>query len=433
VGGGFANSASGAYAFAAGGRGNRASGDYSFAAGCWAGALHEGSFVWADGLGIPFESTEENQFLVRATGGALFNFGTSRFGMVITSGASDSSSSILTAMPYYVYCSLFAANERPQHNAVGVWGHAGGTAPQWFNPGQVGMIGTAVSGHGVVGITSGTADDLAGGRFAAEGQSGKTFGVHSVNSSRNEESAGAYFEGQTGLIAQAKSTGTAVLARVEKTELGDASGYGVYAEGGNVGVYGQPRSFMTERGSSPTYGIYGKSDSPIGYGVYSEGNSHVDGKITWKPVVSYISVGPLAFAASEVDPFVLGSPRQWSPVAVSPRDDCGQIIRDADPDPAKKHLLFAHLQLPHGVHLRTMDFHYSYRLGGADSYLRLVRSDFSSNVTFLAEIETKGSGLSTTIDHIVDNSTGFYYLFVALDCFTVLHGAVISYEVGEPY
>jgi hypothetical protein len=431
VAGGFANRADGYCSFAAGGEGNRASGEYSFAAGFYAMALHEGCFVWADGLGVRFESTEPNQFFVRATGGALFNLGTTQFGMIIASGASDFSSSVPSILPVYSYCSLLVVNERTQRDAVGVYGHAGGAVDRYWIPGQVGVVGTAGSGHGVVGITSGTADDAAGGRFTAGGPSGKTFAVYGENKSFTEGSAGAYFEGQDGLVAEAESAGTAVLARVRKSEFGDAEGHGVHAEGGDVGVYGEPRAYLTERMTTPTYGIYGKSDSPFGYGVYSEGNSHVDGTLTWRPVLSYISVGPVAFAASAVAPFTLSSHRQWTPVTAAPREDCGQSVRSYDP--TARELYFAQLQLPHGARLRAMDFHYSYAQSGHDSSLRLARSDFSGNVTFLAEIETKGGALTSSINHTVDNSTGFYYLFVALDCYTTLHGAVISYEVGGPY
>ncbi|MFC2085989.1 hypothetical protein ACFLRO_02115, partial [Bacteroidota bacterium] len=74
VGGGFFNTASGLYATVPGGRSNRATKGYTFAAGWEAQAIHSGTFVWADSsttfpFGIPFPSTDENQFLIRATGG----------------------------------------------------------------------------------------------------------------------------------------------------------------------------------------------------------------------------------------------------------------------------------------------------------------------------------------------------------------------------
>ncbi|MEE4304083.1 MAG: tail fiber domain-containing protein [Wenzhouxiangella sp.] len=68
IGGGSDNTASGAYSFIGGGFLNTASGSASFAAGFRANAMHDGTFVWADD-GPSFESTGEDQFLIRAGGG----------------------------------------------------------------------------------------------------------------------------------------------------------------------------------------------------------------------------------------------------------------------------------------------------------------------------------------------------------------------------
>jgi hypothetical protein len=88
VAGGDTNLATGAYSTVAGGAGNTASGfggmvpggnlniaggSYSFAAGWEAGAMHSGAFVWADSQGVPFSSTSDNQFLIRAAGGVGIN------------------------------------------------------------------------------------------------------------------------------------------------------------------------------------------------------------------------------------------------------------------------------------------------------------------------------------------------------------------------
>ncbi len=96
VAGGQANSAVGQYAMVAGGAGNCAGGNRSLAAGTRAkvrpgapelfggcggvptGAVggDEGTFVWADAQATDFTSSGPNQFLVRASGGALFNLQT---------------------------------------------------------------------------------------------------------------------------------------------------------------------------------------------------------------------------------------------------------------------------------------------------------------------------------------------------------------------
>jgi hypothetical protein len=72
VGGGNSNSALNDYATVPGGRNNLASGQFSFAAGYSAQATNDGAFVWADGGGLPFYSTNNNSFNVRANGGVVF-------------------------------------------------------------------------------------------------------------------------------------------------------------------------------------------------------------------------------------------------------------------------------------------------------------------------------------------------------------------------
>ena len=74
VGGGYFNHAGGLFSTVPGGISNLATGDYSFAAGRSARAEHIGSFVWSDSTSgppanDPFESTADNQFAIRATGG----------------------------------------------------------------------------------------------------------------------------------------------------------------------------------------------------------------------------------------------------------------------------------------------------------------------------------------------------------------------------
>ena len=92
VGGGYRNEASGHYATVPGGSDNRADGIFSFAVGTLAEAIHLGSFVWADAtgtdpaafdyIGIPFASTAENQFNIRAAGGTrIFSNGAATVGV----------------------------------------------------------------------------------------------------------------------------------------------------------------------------------------------------------------------------------------------------------------------------------------------------------------------------------------------------------------
>ncbi|MCP3904989.1 MAG: hypothetical protein GY715_15300 [Planctomycetes bacterium] len=72
IGGGQGNVASGRYSTVPGGVGNEATADSSFAAGNSAWANREGSFVWSDTSAGYCESTADNQFMARASGGYVF-------------------------------------------------------------------------------------------------------------------------------------------------------------------------------------------------------------------------------------------------------------------------------------------------------------------------------------------------------------------------
>jgi hypothetical protein len=73
------NTASGDYSAVPGGDSNAAAGYASFAAGRRAKANHQGAFVWADSTDADFSSTTNDQFLVRAAGGARIVRGTNSF------------------------------------------------------------------------------------------------------------------------------------------------------------------------------------------------------------------------------------------------------------------------------------------------------------------------------------------------------------------
>jgi hypothetical protein len=73
VGGGTFNTASGGYATIPGGLSNSATMSYTLASGRRANAVNDGAFVWADSTDADFDSTANDQFLVRANGGVGIN------------------------------------------------------------------------------------------------------------------------------------------------------------------------------------------------------------------------------------------------------------------------------------------------------------------------------------------------------------------------
>ncbi len=73
IGGGYNNEVTGDFATIPGGTDNLGGGNYSQAAGRRAKAINGGTFVWADQTDEDFESTGDNQFLIRAGGGVGIN------------------------------------------------------------------------------------------------------------------------------------------------------------------------------------------------------------------------------------------------------------------------------------------------------------------------------------------------------------------------
>lgn len=94
IGGGGFNAASGLWATVPGGNSNTAAGTYSFAAGRRAKANHGGAFLFADANDFDFNSAGDNEFAVRATGGARFvsaidGTGTPTAGVTLASGGTS--------------------------------------------------------------------------------------------------------------------------------------------------------------------------------------------------------------------------------------------------------------------------------------------------------------------------------------------------------
>lgn len=134
VGGGSYNRASGEGATVPGGVDNYAVGDLSFAAGLHAKANHDGSFVWADSTNAVFASTAEDQFLVRANGGAVITGTRGAYGYMldVTNSASH-----------------YGFGIRGTGDVVGVTGYSTvGTGVDGYGP-YVGVSGRSTDGIGV--------------------------------------------------------------------------------------------------------------------------------------------------------------------------------------------------------------------------------------------------------------------------------------------
>ena len=186
-------------------------------------------------------------------------------------------------------------------DGIGVYGTGPGTAVSGFSTGTSGYIygvrGRSASrqGAGVAGFNVATSGDAYGvfGRSdsqvgtaiygIANADTGNTIGVHGKATSVSGK--GVYGEGgYYGVFG----SGT------------DPSGlsYGVYGETGSTAPGSSGVRGVATATSGVTYGVVGQSRSPNGYGLYSEGNAHIEGALSWRAVTHYFSLPAAAFVPS---------------------------------------------------------------------------------------------------------------------------------------
>jgi|GEM_PF-660548 len=305
VGGGRDNQATGTSSTVPGGHGNIAAGDYSFAAGLMARASHPGAFVWADSTNSVFESTGNDQFLIRASGGvgigktnpqtALDVNGTVAMtgfkmtlsptpGYVLTSdaagaatwqppgeftlpfeGSGNSGSSLLSLTNNGAGTGLYAAG-----GSYGVHGLGS----------NIGVFGQSnnVGGSGVQGFASAGSGNSCGGQFFSNSATGR--GVYGWSSVPNGVNYGGLFE-------TSSPDGFAVHGRnYNKSTFGYIGGpsYAVYGKHDNTGSYGAlgGNGFGVSGldGNSYSYGYLGYDNCGVwglgfqgGTGVYGETGS----------------------------------------------------------------------------------------------------------------------------------------------------------------
>ncbi|NOZ49616.1 MAG: hypothetical protein GXP37_06130 [Chloroflexi bacterium] len=183
-------------------------------------------------------------------------------------------------------------------DGYGVYGTGPGTAISGFSKGTSGIV------YGVRGRSA--SSDGAGVAGFNVASSGDAYGVFG----RSDSNTGAGVYG----LANAGG-GESVGVHGKAASL---SGKGVYGEGGYYGLYGVgtdpsglSHGVYGETGSTAnhssgvkgvavansgiTYGVYGKSNSADGFGVYSDGNMHVNGTLSWKVITHTLSLPPAAF------------------------------------------------------------------------------------------------------------------------------------------
>jgi hypothetical protein len=274
---------------------------------------------------------------------------------------------------------------------------------------------TGVLGEGSsVGVQGTTSSSTGKGVFGyASSMSGVNYGVMGKSESNTTGAAGVYgYAGwQEGEVYGVFGHGTSV-------DPMSAGVYG-YAQYGGSGVYGY--------GVSGSTGVRGYSAS--GYAIYSEGDTHIAGDLTWYTRTSYLSVPAASFIATESS-------------YVYTYTHTGQSLASGH---AVMYAFVAPLNLPHGATVTKLTLHYyNSSVGEVAHDLWLYEANFALATCEMAYIEgdaynpgypcTRHDTSITPGCSVVDNSQYYYYLYLHhAGPLSSIQGAVIEYTYTEPY
>ena len=178
-------------------------------------------------------------------------------------------------------------------------------------------------------------------------------------------------------------------------------------------------------GSGENYGVYGATQSDAGYGIYSQGNAHVDGNLTFKPITSYISLPGAAFHPSDEGHSYINSGFSLMPQNTS---YSGYL---------------AHVQLPHNAVITKLSYSSTDWSVNNNSSVSLYRALPTGSETEMATVSSEGqSGVPATLsdstisDPIINNKLYGYYIWASFpspaDDF-VLHNVTIEYTINQPH
>lgn len=280
--------------------------------------------------------------------------------------------------------------------------------------------------YGIIGQNDSQVTEAIGVYGTASSTTSEVYGVQGSVSSSDSASAGVKGvsttgsgSGVEGVTVSSSNNAAGMYGFASATTSRTFGVYGItYGSGdGAAGVRGHARA-----SSGETYGVYGQSDSPTGFGIYSEGNTHVEGKLSWKPVTSFVAVSPAAFQpSSSAASYIISSGGNWL------RNTSGSA-----------EFFIAPVDLPHGAVVTKMNF-YWYDFSAVDGSADLIRNNLDQTTNIITSIATTGSsgnGSSQTsgVNYTVDNSNNSYLIRVLLPDATVeLNSVIIEYTIDEPY
>jgi hypothetical protein len=252
IGGGSGNTAGGEYATVPGGHFNDAGGNYSFAAGLRARALHDGAFVWADSADTMLQSTANDQFLVRATGGVSFTTDSAPFhingkpvhqpaNMVVVAQSGGDTASVQAAIDSITDAA--ANNPYLVWVAPGVYSETVTMKPHIHLQGA-GQEATTISST----VTTGDWPPTIGTLVLAEHASLRDLTV--TNSGTGDRNVA--------LLATDGTTQTLIADVTAQAQGAGSYNYGIFLTGSETGVTLQHVTGLGENGTS-NYGLYNGS------------------------------------------------------------------------------------------------------------------------------------------------------------------------------
>jgi len=188
-----------------------------------------------------------------------------------------------------------------------------------------------------------------------------------------------------------------------------------------AGVWGNNTGTGSGVRGDSTNGYGGYFASSAGLGVYSEGNAHVEGELSWKPVTSYLSI-----PASDFQPIQDGYDYLIDTTAIYNNDGNSDYF-------------IAPVHLPHGAIVTKLTFYWRDN-SPSNGSLTMFFNNFQLTQSAMATVSTNGqsttpsSSQDTSITYgQIDNSQRTYYLWLVLpDNLVIATGAVIEYTVTGP-
>lgn len=296
------------------------------------------------------------------------------------------------------------------------------------------LSSTLFAGNGITVTTSSSSHAI---KATNTMNSGAPIGIQGIAS----DAGGATSTGVEGVSNSSSGIGTS-----GKSPWTGVFGHATALSGETWGVYGKSESSIGTGvfGAGKSYGVYGSALDLAGWGLYSQGNAKVVGDlvvtgsvtgsvaastVSWTAVTSYLSIPAPAF-----QPRVSGMQYANSGNSLFPTVDGGTAV------------FIAPVQLPHGAVIQKLTLNWSDDSNTDSVSARLYRTDLLTSETTLATVDSSGSpsvtGATTTSSiatPIVDNSSYSYYIWATLykdsliPTLGQLHSVVIEYTIDRPY